>query len=181
MTEHTPESSEPFRSLSYQAMQTLWRAFGVLVRVAALPFALSVGAVVLARLVGPPARYGFDVLHGLFLLSFITAVSRVSESQASGQLATGPSLWGWAVPRPVWPGVRPLLGLLGEVMLLIIPGAVLVFIATMLLSAVLSSIDSLVLEVVGIILPEFILNTLLGLVLGAGVAKILAERNAARR
>jgi len=178
MTEHTPESQEPFRSLSYQAMQTLWRAFPVLLRLAVLPFALSVGAVILARLVGPPARYGFDILHGLFLLSYITSVSRVSESQASGQLVTGPNLWGWAVPRPIWPGVRPLLGLLGEALLLIIPGIVLLFIATMVVSAALSSIDSLVLEVVGILLPEFILNTLLGLVLGAGVAKIIAERNA---
>ncbi|HEY9080554.1 hypothetical protein [Magnetovibrio sp.] len=176
--EHNTGDAKPFRSLSYQAIQTLTLAYPVVLRLALLPFVLSVGVVILARLVGPPERYAFDALHGLFLLSFITSVSRVAQSRALGRLVTGPSFLGLAVPNPRWPGVMALLGMIAECLLLMVPTALVLFVIAAFIGGALGDVELGHMSVALHILPEFILNTWLGLVIGAGMAKIAADRNA---
>jgi len=175
--ENNPDNSKPFRSLSYQAIETMKLAYPVVMRLALLPFVLSVCVVILARLVGPPERYAFDALHGLLLLSFITSVSRVAQSHALGQLVTGPSFLGLVVPRPRWPGVMPLLGMIAECLLLMVPTALVLFVVAAFIGGALGDVELGQLDVVLHILPEFILNTWLGLVVGAGMAKRLIELN----
>lgn len=170
-TDHTPEEPRTYRSLSYQAIQTLGLAFPLILRAAMLPFLLSVGVVVLARLVGAPERYALDGLHGVFVILYLTAVARIAMGTYPGT-----SFLGLSIPRPVWPGVKPVLGMLAEAALLMIPTALLMLILAPYVSGVMFGVESLILDVVGHILPEFILNTLLGLVIGAGVAKIRAEQ-----
>jgi len=166
---------KPFRSLSYQAIGMLRASSSVVLRLALLPFVLSVCVVIVARLVGPPGRYGFDALHGLLLLSYITSVSRLAQSHALGQLVTGPSFLGLAVPRPRWPGVMPLLGMIAECVLLMVPTAMVLFVAAAFIGGALGDIDLGQLSVALHILPEFILNTWVGLVVGAGMAKVSVD------
>ena len=175
--ENNSDETKPFRSLSYQAIETMKLAYPVVVRLALLPFVLSVCAVIVARLVGPPGRYGFDLLHGVFLLSYITSVSRVAQSHALGQLVTGPNLLGFAIPRPRWPGLMPLLGMAAECLLLMVPTAMVLFVIAAFIGGALGDVDLGHLSVVLHILPEFILNTWLGLVVGAGMAKQAAGCN----
>jgi len=170
-SENNSGDAKPFRSLSYQAIQTLKLAYPVILRLALLPFVLSVCAVIAARLVGPPGRYGFDVLHGVFLLSYITSVSRIAQSQALGQLVTGASVLGFAVPRPRWPGVIPVLNMVAECLLLMVPTAMVLFVIAAFVGGALGDVELGQLSVVLHILPEFILNTWVGLVVGAGMAK----------
>ena len=163
---------KPFRSLSYQAIGMLRASSSVVLRLALLPFVLSVCVVIVARLVGPPERYAFDALHGLLLLSFITSVSRVAQSHALGHLVTGPSLLSLAVPRPRWPGVMPALNMIAECLLLMVPTALVLFVIAAFIGGALGDVELGQLDVVLHILPEFILNTWVGLVVGAGMAKI---------
>lgn len=167
----SPEEPHSFRSPSYQAIQTLFRAFPLIVRAAAVPFAVSVGAVVMARLVGPPERYILDGVHGLMVIAYLTAVARIAMGTYPGA-----GLLGLAVPRPSWPGLRPVLGILGEALLLMLPAAFILFLLAIYIGPFVMIVESLILDVVGHILPEFILNTLLGLVLGAGLKRLEAEQ-----
>jgi len=175
----TPENKhgeeKPFRSLSYQALQTLKLAYTDILRLAVLPFVLSVFVVIIARLAGPPARYGFDALHGLFLLSYITSVSRLAQSYASKRAVTGPSLLGLAVPQPRWPGVMPALSMVSEALLLMLPAALVLFVVVAVASGALGDVDVGHLGIVGRLAPEYVLNTFLGLVIGAGMAKIAVD------
>lgn len=174
----TPGETKPFRSLSYQAIETIKLAYPVVVRLALLPFVLSVCVVILARLVGPPERYAFDALHGLLLLSYITSVSRIAQSRAAGRLVTGPSLLSLAVPRPRWPGLMPALNMVAECLLLMVPTALVLFVAAAFIGGALGDVELGQLSVALHILPEFILNTWVGLVIGAGMAKIAADHRA---
>lgn len=175
--ETNPNDTKPFRSLSLQAIQTLNLAYPVVLRLALLPFVLSVLVVILARLVGPPQRYAFDALHGLLLLSYITSVSRVAQSRAVGHLVTGPSLLSLAVPRPRWPGLMPALNMVAECLLLMLPTALVLFVIAAFIGGALGNVELGHMSVVLHILPEFILNTWLGLVTGAGMANKTAELN----
>ena len=173
--ENNSDETKPFRSLSYQAIEIMKLAYPVLVRLALLPFVLSVCVVILARLVGPPGRYGFDLLHGVFLLSYITSVSRIAQSRAAGTLVTGPNLLGFAVPKPRWPGLLPLLGMMAECLLLMVPTALVLFVVAAFIGGALGDVELGQLSVALHILPEFILNTWVGLVIGAGMAKFMAD------
>lgn len=175
-TNDNHDSARPFRSLSYQALKILGRSYPALFRVAVLPFLLSVGVVILARLVGPPARYGFDALHGLFLLSYITSVSRLAQSYAAKQAMTGLSLLGLAVPQPRWPGVMPALSMVSEALLLMLPAALVLFVVVAVVSGALGDVDVGHLGIVGRLAPEYVLNTLLGLVIGVGMARDTAKK-----
>jgi len=174
-SENKSGNAKPFRSLSYQAIETIKLAYPVVLRLALLPFVLSVCVVILARLVGSPERYAFDALHGLLLLSYITSVSRLAQSRASGHLMTGPSLLSLAVPRPRWPGLMPVLNMVAECLLLMVPTALVLFVAAAFIGGALGDIDLGQLSVALHILPEFILNTWVGLVIGAGMAKFMAD------
>ncbi len=174
----TPDKSEEprhYRSFSYQAIQTLGRAYPVILRAALLPFLLSVGVVVLARMVGAPERYVLDGLHGVLVISYLTSVIRIAAGTYPG-----PGLLSLAVPKPSWPGLRPILGMLGEALLLVLPTALFLFVLLIYfgptLAAALTVLDSQVVFIAVQLVPEFILTTLLGLVLGHGMAKIAAER-----
>jgi len=176
--DHDSGETKPFRSLSYQAIQALKLTYPIIMRLASLPFVLAVCAVIVARSVGPPGRYGFDVLHGLFLLSYITSVSRVAESHAAGRLVTGPSVLGLAVPRPSWPGVMAVLGMVAECVLLMLPTALVLFVVAAFVGGALGDVELGQFDVVLHLAPEFILNTWLGLVIGAGMAKADADHSA---
>lgn len=171
---YDPEEPQKFHSLSYQALHTLVAAFTLILRAAAVPFAVSVAAVVVARLVGPPDRYVLDGVHGLMVISYLTSLTRIMRCSHPGF-----GVFGLAVPRPSladWPGVRAMFGMMAEALLLMLPAAFIMFLLALNIGPFFMGIESLILSVVGIILPEFVLNTLLGLVIGAGMAKAAAER-----
>lgn len=165
-----PNPEGPFRSLSYQAIQIFLRAYPLLFRLALLPFVLSICAVSVARWVGPPGRYGFDVLHGLFLLSYITSVARVAQGTLPGRTWMGLAIPGFQRPGFAWPGFRPAFGMLVEALLLMVPAGLFFLIMAAFIIGAVGDTDLGALDVVAHLLPEFLLNTLLGLVIGCGVA-----------
>ena len=174
-TEPNAEEPRNYHSLSYQAIQTLGRAYPLILRAMLLPFVLSVGAVALARMMGAPERYALDGLHGVFVISYLTSVARIAMGAYPG--------WGFlslAVPKPSWPGLKPVLGILGEALLVLLPTALFLFVALVYLGSALATaltaLDSQVVFVAVQLAPEFILTTLLGLVVGHGMARAATEQ-----
>lgn len=172
MTGQNPGDTPPFQSLALTALKVLARGWPLVLRAALVPFALSVAAVYFARDLGAPGRYLFDAVHGLMVLAYVTALARISMGTYPGF-----GVMGFAIPRPTWPGLRPALGMAGEAAVLMLPTAVLLYSIASYLIVPLSRIDSALLNVVALLGSEFLLNTLLGLVVGAGFAKLDTDRS----
>ncbi|MBL4614160.1 MAG: hypothetical protein JKY27_04705 [Magnetovibrio sp.] len=168
------DTPRTFHSLSSQAVQTLVRSFRPILRAAALPFLVSVAAVTTARLMDGSGRYALDAVHGLMVLSYLTSVARIARGNDQGL-----TVLGLAVPRfsmADWPGVLPLMGMFAEAVLLILPAALILFLLAINIGPFFMFIESQILSVAAIIAPAFVLNTLLGLVIGAGMARPALER-----
>ena len=164
-------SDDPqFKSLSLQAIEILSRGFGLILRAAILPFGVSVAAVVMARWLGGMERYLFDALHGAMVISYLTALSRI----ASGTYP-GPSLLTFAVPRPTWPGWDIAKSIFGETLVVIVPGAFIMWMLTINIAPFVLALGSTVVSVAAMLLVEFIFSTVIGLILGAGMAKFEHE------
>lgn len=172
MTGQSPGDTPPFQSIALTALKVLARGWPLILRAALVPFALSVAAVYFARDVGAPGRYLFDAVHGLMVLTYVTALARISMGTYPGF-----GVLGFAIPRPTWPGLKPALGMAAEAAVLMLPAAVVLYFMAGYLIIPLSRIDSALLNVVALLCSEFLLNTLLGLVVGAGFAKLDTERS----
>ena len=158
--------SGEFKSLSMQAIQVLRQAWPVILRAAILPYLLAVGIVVLARWVGAPERYALDGLHGVVVLTYITAMARIAAGTYPG--ATLASL---CIPKPRWPGKTIFWAMVGDGLVLTIPAAFLLLVLAMNFGPFIAMTESLVLTVAASLVMEFILSTLIGLVIGAGLAR----------
>ena len=143
-----------------------------MLRVAAVPFALSLAAVYFARDIGAPARYLFDGVHGLMVLTYLTSLVRIAQGTYPGF-----NVMGFAVPKPAWPGMRPALSIAGEALVLMLPTAVILFFIARYTIVPISHLDNAALNVVLILVPEFLLSTLLGLVVGAGLARYIGTES----
>ena len=159
-----------FKSLSLQAIETLGKGFGLILRAAVLPFGVSVAAVVMARWLGGMERYLFDALHGAMVISYLTSLSRIAAGTYPG-----PSILTFAVPRPAWPGWDIAKSILGETLVVIVPGAFIMWMLTINIAPFILATGSMVLSVAGMLLVEFIFSTVIGLILGAGMAKFERE------
>lgn len=159
-----------FKSLSLQAIETLGKGFGLILRAAVLPFGVSVAAVVMARWLGGMERYLFDALHGAMVISYLTSLSRIAAGTYPG-----PSLLTFAVPRPMWPGWDIAKSILGETLVVIVPGAFIMWMLTINIGPFVLALGSTVVSVAAMLLVEFIFSTVIGLILGAGMAKFERE------
>ncbi|MCW8915108.1 MAG: hypothetical protein OQK24_04550 [Magnetovibrio sp.] len=168
--EGTPQNSGDFKSLSHQALQTLLNAFPLIVRAAILPFAVSVAAVVVARWLGSAERYVFDVLHGLMVISYLTSLSRIVAGTFPGY-----NIMTFAVPRPSWPGMGIAKSIGGEALLVLLPTMFILYLLAINFGPFITAVGSTVLSVAAMLAVEYFLTTLLGLVVGAGMAKYTAE------
>ncbi|MBF0247932.1 MAG: hypothetical protein HQL36_07665 [Alphaproteobacteria bacterium] len=169
------DAPRAFQSLSSRAMQCLGRHPGLLLRLAAVPFAVALGAAILAVWAPPPWGYAFDVVNALMTLSFITAAGRVARFDAGGD-SDGPVAFGFALPRPRWPGRSMALRMAGETLLIVLP---MLFIALTVLGTLTQAVQNLGWDgfrVVAQVLIEFLSATAAGLVIGSGMALSTADK-----
>ncbi|MBL4748557.1 MAG: hypothetical protein JKY17_07330 [Magnetovibrio sp.] len=145
-------------------MQTMWRLLringGAMLLAALIPFICSHLVVMQARHIGMPIRLGLDLVHGLFVLSYLTAVV--------GMAFQGWAKFGLAVPKPRWPGIRPLVLATFAVGLIGLPVAFALHPVTQGLEAIAAGRGGWWAFIPTAMLPEFIMTTLVGLALAAG-------------
>ncbi len=168
--EGPPQDSGGFKSLSHQAIQTLLQAFPLVLRAALLPFAASVAAVVMAGWLNAPERYLFDILHGLLVISYLTSLSRIVVGTFPGN-----NFMTFAVPSPTWPGLAIAKSIAGEALLVLLPTMFILYMLAINFGPFITAVGSTVVSVTVMLVVEYFLATLLGLVVGAGMAKYKAE------
>jgi len=138
--------------------------FGAILVAALLPFVISHLVVLQARHIGMPSRLGLDFVHGLFVLSYLTVIVRLNFQ--------GVARFGFAVPRPRWPGFEALVLATISVILIGLPAALILHPITQALEALASDQGGLWAFVPTIMVPEFIMTTLIGLALAASFRKV---------
>jgi len=149
-------------------LQTMWhlvrKQFGAVLIAALLPFVLSHLVVLQARHIGMPSRLVLDFTHGLFVLSYLTVVVRLNFQ--------GAARFGFAVPRPRWPGFEGLVLATISVILIGLPAALILHPITQGLEAIAQDQGGLWTYVPTVMVPEFIMTTLIGLALAASFRKV---------
>ena len=138
--------------------------FGAVLLAALLPFVISHMVVLQARHIGMPSRLGLDFIHGLFVLSYLTAVVRMNFQ--------GAARFGFAVPRPRWPGFEAMALATLSVVLIGLPAALILHPITQGLEALASEQGGLWAYIPTVMVPEFIMTTLIGLALAASFRKV---------
>lgn len=136
---------------------------------AVLPFIASHLVVLQARQMGLPERLLLDMLHGVIVLSYLTAAVRVAEGQA-----VGAARFGAAIFKLSWPGFQALVRMGAAIGLIGLPLALL---AHPVVQAIESSQNASMMYVPVTMLPEFVMTTLVALVIAAETVKIPGEMN----
>lgn len=162
-----PPARSPYAG---QAIRILGRDWRLILRTALKPFVLAVVIMSIGCPLGIPARLPFDALHILIQVSYMTAMARIAMGTVPGRRAMG-----FALPRPAWPGLTQAALIFGEALLLLVPGVLLFGVFTFAIRDQIAALDAIVVTVISRIGPMFVLSTLLGLVIGAGMAKIGAN------
>lgn len=129
-----------------------------------LPFICSHLVVLLARQIGMPYRLGLDFIHGLFVLGYLAAIVRLEFF--------GLAKFGFAMPKFFWPGFQPLVLASISVVLIGLPVALALHPITQGLEALAEERGGLWAFVPTIMVPEFIMTTLVGLALAAALGKV---------
>lgn len=158
-------------SFAGQAIRILVDDWQLILRTALKPFVLAVVIMSIGCPLGIPARLPFDALHILIQVSYMTAMARIAMGTFPGRRAMG-----FALPRPAWPGLTQTALIFGEALLLLVPGVLLFGVFTYAVRAAIADLDIVAITVISRIGPMFVLSTLLGLVIGAGMAKIGANQ-----
>lgn len=126
---------------------------------AILPFIASHLVVMQARSIGMPERLGLDLLHGFIVLSYLTAVVRIAQRRAS-PIAHAGLAW----PKIRWPGFA---SLLRAAILVCFIGLPLALVLHPIVQGLESAQATQGFYFPVTMLPEFIMTTLVGLVLAA--------------
>ncbi len=137
---------------------------GPIALAAVLPFIASHLVVLQARRIGMPERLALDLLHGVIVLGYLTATVRIAQSRAQGL-----ARFGFAWPKTRTPGLAAIVRMAGVVVLVGLPLALILHPAVQALEAAQAG-HGLYLPVT--MLPEFIMTTLVGLVLAAEMGKV---------
>lgn len=131
---------------------------------AVLPFIASHLVVLQARQIGMPERLVLDLLHGFIVLSYLTAAVRIAQSRAVGAVR-----FGVAWPKTRWPGLGSIVRMAGVVVLIGLPLALLLH---PLVQAIELAQNAGAVYFPVTMLPEFVMTTLVGLVLAAETGKV---------
>lgn len=132
---------------------------------AVLPFVASHLVVMQARSIGMPERLALDLLHGFIVLGYLAALVKVAGGRASGL-----AKFGFAWPRNIkLPGLRVLATMAAAVIVVGLPLA-------LLLHPMVQALEGWQMDF-GIylpvtMLPEFVMTTLVGLVIAAQTGKV---------
>lgn len=153
----------------FQLLQTTARLtrtrIGPIALSAVLPFIASHGVVMQARSIGMPERFVLDLLHGFIVLGYLTALVKVAGGEASGL-----ARFGFAWPRGIkLPGLRVLASMAAVVIVIGLPLALLLHPLVQALE-VWQMNFGIYLPVT--MLPEFVMTTVVGLVIAAQTGKV---------
>lgn len=162
----TQDPNGTFRAPALQAVQALGRVPGLIARAAVLPGIVALAATYGIQTLDQTFAAALYVVHAAMALAYLTALARIAMGTYPGF-----GVLGLAVPRPVWPGVRPALAIAGEALVLIIPAVVIVFAVLGYAIVPIARVDSVLLDAVVVVAVEYFLLTLLGLVLGTGLLR----------
>ena len=136
---------------------------GALALAALLPFVASHVVVLQARQIGMPERLLLDALHGVLVLSYLTAAVRVAKGEALGL-----ARFGFAWPRGIrLPGVQALVTMGAVVVLIGLPAAWALHPLTHVIEDWAVQSVSAWAAVPTVMVPEFVMTTLLALVMAA--------------
>lgn len=140
---------------------------------AVLPFVASHVVVLQARQIGMPERLVLDLLHGVLVLSYLTAAVRVAQGQA-----VGAARFGAAMPSKLsWPGFAALMRMAAAVVLIGLPAALLLHPLTHVIEDWAVQSASAWAAVPTVMVPEFVMTTLVALVIAAETAKMPGDVN----
>ena len=137
---------------------------GVVALAAIVPFVASHLVVLQARRIGMPERLILDFLHGVIVLSYLTAVVRIAQNRGVGR-AVGAAWFGLAWPKTRWPGLAVVARMTAATVLIGLPLALLLH---PLVQAIELAQDAGAIYFPVTMLPEYVMTTLVGLVLAAG-------------
>jgi len=137
------------------------RRLGWVALAALAPFAISHLVVLQARRIGLPERLALDLVHGLFVLSYLTACVRVAQGRAYAL-----ARFGFALPKPSWPGFGVMARVVVVVVVVGLPVALLLHPFVQMLERMQTGAG---LYIPVTMLPEFVMTTLVGLALAASM------------
>lgn len=168
-----PAWARPFVDL-LSATWILARTRGGAVALAALaPFLLSHVVVMQARRVGLPERLVLDAVHGVIVLGYLGALLRVARQEAAGL-----ACFGFALPRLSWPGFAPLLAMAAVIAAIGLPAALALHPVVEAIEAAQGPQGLGGAYFPATMLPEFVMTTLIGLVIAAQRSKTPGGRPA---
>lgn len=161
-----PSAGLTFLPLLKTTGQLARTRLGAVALAAVVPFVASHVVVMTARQIGMPERLVLDLLHGFIVLSYLTAAVRIGQSRAQGRAAR----FGFALPRRIaLPGFAALARMAGVVVLIGLPAALLLH---PLVEAAEAWQAQAGLYLPVTMIPEFVMTTVVALVLAAGTGKV---------
>jgi len=133
-----------------------------------IPFVASHLVVLQARQMGMPERLALDLLHGVLVLSYLTAAVRAAQGRA-----VGAARFGFAWPRGIRLPAVQALATMGAVVLLIgLPAAWALHPLTHVIEDWAVQSATAWAAVPTVMAPEFVMTTLVALVIAAETAKM---------
>lgn len=156
-----------FLSLLKAILSLASTRLGPVALAALVPFIASHLVVLQARRIGMPDRLVLDLVHGIIVLSYLTACVRVAQGRGRGL-----DLVGIAGPKPSWPGWSVIVRVTAAVIVIGLPVAVLLHPLIQAMETAQAGPGAGALYLPVTMLPEFVMTTLVGLALAAGTGKV---------
>ena len=156
-----------FASLLRTLLHLARTRLGPVALAALVPFIASHLVVLQARRIGMPERLVLDLVHGIIVLSYLTACVRVAQGRARGL-----DRLGIAGPKPSWPGLGVMAQVIAAVIVIGLPVAVLLHPLVQAMETAQAGPGAGAFYLPVTMLPEFIMTTLVGLALAAGTGKV---------
>ena len=143
-------------------LRRIGRNFSTMLKIALLPFFISIGVVIIAREIGPPTRYLLDAVHGVVVIFYLSAVIKL----APGTAPTGWQRFGFAAPAvksiakiTQW---KNTFSLIIAAAIVLMPTALVIGLLFRRVESLLNASDAIWFETPSHIIPEFIMTMLLG-------------------
>lgn len=153
-----------------QALAFLFTKTPGILRVAIVPYFIAFALIYTGRSIGAPICFAISPWHVLAVLAFDTAVIRLAMGPA--YVAGGRTVMELAVPRLTWPGRKAVLSVLASALQVVLPvGTFLLGFGLVLKESVVAA-DSLALKVGLLLVPVFVLNAVLSLVIAITLSRL---------
>lgn len=153
-----------------QALSFLFSKGVAILRAAVGPYLLAFAIIYTGRSIGAPICFAISPWHVLALVAFDTAVVRLAMGPA--YVSKGRTVLGFALPRPHWPGGRAVAGIVAAALQVMVPVGAVLFGLALILAEPVAAMDSLALKVGLLLIPVFVLNALLSLVIAITLSRL---------